>query len=376
MGMPAGLEGLSQSLIQDEKFLSGPERELLASIVQHAANWPRGDGDLASCVEALLSRAVGETILLRASDAAGSRVLEEIKRQADVPRGIDPATAGKIALGTSRPPSPSTGPRPPSPSPGPGPGGNLRPRFALGTPRPPSPGTGPRPPSPAGPGPGGGVCVSARATGSAVAPPEHRELRRAECLVFEEFLALEEVRELTRYTLARERDFRTSEVISPGVTGGVVDPEYRRSRVLLDLGKHGNLIFSRIQSALPRVLEKLAVEPFPISRFEGQITASNDGDFFRHHSDDAEEEIATRQLTFVYFFHQEPKAFRGGELRLHDAQWENGVWTNTGNFKMLAPEQNQIVFFRSSIVHEITPVECPSQAFADSRFTVNGWLHR
>jgi Rps23 Pro-64 3,4-dihydroxylase Tpa1-like proline 4-hydroxylase len=27
-------------------------------------------------------------------------------------------------------------------------------------------------------------------------------------------------------------------------------------------------------------------------------------------------------------------------------------------------------------LHEITAVHCRSRAFADSRFTVNGWLHR
>jgi Rps23 Pro-64 3,4-dihydroxylase Tpa1-like proline 4-hydroxylase len=52
------------------------------------------------------------------------------------------------------------------------------------------------------------------------------------------------------------------------------------------------------------------------------------------------------------------------------------VWTHTGDYRAVVPEQNQIVFFRSELLHEITPVVCPSQAFADSRFTVNGWLHR
>jgi SM-20-related protein len=63
-------------------------------------------------------------------------------------------------------------------------------------------------------------------------------------------------------------------------------------------------------------------------------------------------------------------------LRLHDSHWDNGVWTYTGDYRAVVPEQNQIVFFRSELLHEITPVVCPSQAFADSRFTVNGWLQR
>jgi Rps23 Pro-64 3,4-dihydroxylase Tpa1-like proline 4-hydroxylase len=204
---------------------------------------------------------------------------------------------------------------------------------------------------------------------------EQLESLPAECVIFDEFLAPEELQRLTEFTLAHEENFQVSEVISPGVTGGVIDPEYRRSRVLMDLGEYEEIFRARIETALPRVLERLQMNPFPVTRFESQITASNDGDFFRHHSDNAEEEIARRQLTYVYFFHREPKAFEGGELRLHDAHRQNGNWVSTGKYKAVRPQQNQIVFFPSGLLHEITPVVCASQQFADSRFTVNGWLH-
>jgi Rps23 Pro-64 3,4-dihydroxylase Tpa1-like proline 4-hydroxylase len=78
----------------------------------------------------------------------------------------------------------------------------------------------------------------------------------------------------------------------------------------------------------------------------------------------------------VYFFHREPKTFRGGDLRIYDSRWENGRYEPTENYRNIVPRQNQMVFFVSSLAHEITPVECPSGAFADSRFTVNGWIHR
>jgi Rps23 Pro-64 3,4-dihydroxylase Tpa1-like proline 4-hydroxylase len=49
---------------------------------------------------------------------------------------------------------------------------------------------------------------------------------------------------------------------------------------------------------------------------------------------------------------------------------------NSGSFQSIPPRQNQIVFFPCSVLHEITPVKCSSGAFADSRFTLNGWLHK
>jgi Rps23 Pro-64 3,4-dihydroxylase Tpa1-like proline 4-hydroxylase len=201
-----------------------------------------------------------------------------------------------------------------------------------------------------------------------------RELR-GECVVLEEFLAPAELEELTAYTLASEPQFQLSEIISPDI-GGAVDFEYRRSRALQDLGKHGDVIVNRIKAALPRILEQLGHPPFEVSRVEAQITASNDGDFFRWHNDNGHGEIATRELTFVYFFHREPRQFQGGELCLYDSRWENGVYRPQDNHRTVVPQQNQAVFFLSSLAHEITPVECPSGAFADSRFTVNGWFHR
>jgi Rps23 Pro-64 3,4-dihydroxylase Tpa1-like proline 4-hydroxylase len=127
---------------------------------------------------------------------------------------------------------------------------------------------------------------------------------------------------------------------------------------------------------LPDVLQKLGMEPFTIASVEAQITASNDGDFFGFHSDNGSQKVASRYLTFVYFFHREPKQFEGGELRLHDARLENGVYVRAGKYQTIAPRQNQIVFFPCEVMHEITPVHCASRNFADSRFTLNGWLRR
>jgi Rps23 Pro-64 3,4-dihydroxylase Tpa1-like proline 4-hydroxylase len=199
---------------------------------------------------------------------------------------------------------------------------------------------------------------------------------RAQCVLLDEFLAPQEMEELIRFTLEHEAEFSTSEVISPSGEPGVTDYSHRRSRVLMELGAHEERILDRIRGVLPRVQQQLGIEEFPISRTEVQITASNDGDFFRAHCDDAQEMIASRRLTFVYFFHRDPRQFEGGELRLHDSRKGGNYPLSTGSYQAIVPQQNQIVFFPCSTLHEITPVQCRSRAFADSRFTVNGWLHQ
>jgi Rps23 Pro-64 3,4-dihydroxylase Tpa1-like proline 4-hydroxylase len=193
----------------------------------------------------------------------------------------------------------------------------------------------------------------------------------------DEFLMPSELDDLARYVLAHEADFVSSQVVSPGAPGvGMVAHEYRRSRVLDSLGPYERLFIDRLEALLARVIEQLGVDPFVLTRTEVQITASNHGDFFREHSDTGQAEIATRALTFVYFFHPEPRSFRGGDLRLYDSRPVGNTWRREGVGQAIEPQQNQIIFFPSELVHEITPISCDSRAFADSRFTVNGWLHR
>ena len=128
----------------------------------------------------------------------------------------------------------------------------------------------------------------------------------------------------------------------------------------MDLGAHRTVILNRIQTALPLAMQKLGSEVFPITRIEAQMTASNDGDFFLHHNDNGQGEIASRELTFVYFFHREPRAFQGGELRIYDSRLENGEYCSTGR----------------GCTEDLAPVHhrrAPSVAMASPRdFT---WIH-
>jgi hypothetical protein len=209
-----------------------------------------------------------------------------------------------------------------------------------------------------------------------IAVAERPPVLPAKCVVLDEFLAPQELAELTRFTLEHEPDFSASEVVSPNAESGVINYEHRRSRVLMDLAQYQDLMLDRIKAVLPQVLDKLGMEEFSIAGVEAQVTASNDGDFFHFHSDNGSERVASRNLTFVYFFHREPRQFEGGELRIHDARLEEGIYVSEGSYQTIVPRQNQIVFFPCEMMHEITAVNCSSQAFADSRFTLNGWLRR
>jgi Rps23 Pro-64 3,4-dihydroxylase Tpa1-like proline 4-hydroxylase len=341
------LDGLSETLMRDERILSVQERKLLANLLQHAKT---NESTRDNAVAETIALAVGETIAQRAYGILGNSITQRLIEEAS-----SSSSLGTNAIVAHRDPSP------PKSTPKP-----------LGDPSPPK-----STPKPLGdPSPPRSSAAGTQVEGHGVAVMERPEFLAAQFVVLDEFLTPEELKQLMRYTMDHEPDFQISEVVSPGVSGGMIDYEHRRSRVLTNLDRHHEVIADRIQACLPRVLQKLGRDVFLPSQVEAQITASNHGDFCRHHRDNLYEDTASRELTFVYFFHREPKAFRGGDLRIYDSRWENGRYVSTGKHQTIVPEQNQIVLFPSSLVHEISPVDCPSQAFADSRFTVNGWFHR
>jgi Rps23 Pro-64 3,4-dihydroxylase Tpa1-like proline 4-hydroxylase len=358
------LDAFSETLMRDERILSARERELLMSLVQNARNESSSNPEIQSAVTSTIARSVGETVAQRAFALLGSSIVEQIVAQNGASAGT--LQSGLPAVNRSPAPHPPRGPQPPS-----------GPQDQPAGPKPPP---GSRPP---------GISqrresmpvrqatmLSQPASGNGIAVLDSPATIRAECVVLDEFLAPQEMQELIRYALGREDQFVASEVISPSGEPGVTDYNHRRSRVLMDLGPHEELILDRIRSVLPGVLQQLGMDESPPTRTEVQITASNDGDFFRAHCDDAQERIASRRMTFVYFFHREPSQFEGGDLRLHDSGKSGDHPVGTGSYQTIVPEQNQIVFFPCSTLHEITPVHCRSRAFADSRFTLNGWLHQ
>jgi Rps23 Pro-64 3,4-dihydroxylase Tpa1-like proline 4-hydroxylase len=194
----------------------------------------------------------------------------------------------------------------------------------------------------------------------------------AAAIVFtlEDFLLEDEMLGLWRYVLAQQHRFQPTQVKPREVANSVVDPMVRRSRVLMDLGPHREFLAERLRSYVPAVTAKLCVPPFRVSRIDTQLTATNDGEFFRAHRDDGTSPYQTRRISFVLYFNRRPKSYSGGELILYtsDDNLQSGRIT-------VVPRHNSIIFFPSSVLHEVSPVDCPSGRFLDSRFTLNGWFH-
>lgn len=157
--------------------------------------------------------------------------------------------------------------------------------------------------------------------------------------------------------LRHREQFSTSTVTSN-------EPAYRQSRVLFDTAFPDlrDAIHREITSVLPAVFAGLAHAAFEPRRFEVQMTAHGDGDFFKLHSDAAAAEVSGRGITFVYYFMaRQPCGFNGGALRLYQTLKGTPQRHEPAQFHDVNPADNMIVFFDSHLMHEVLPLHVPPE---------------
>jgi predicted 2-oxoglutarate/Fe(II)-dependent dioxygenase YbiX len=150
---------------------------------------------------------------------------------------------------------------------------------------------------------------------------------------------------------------------------GRVDTSNRLSMVVYDqhLGRFAAVFRQVLQDRLDDALERLGIPAFPVGAMEIQMTAHSDGEFFHEHTDSGSRATADRALTFVYYFHAQPKRYAGGELVFPSSD---------GIEQVVEPVNDTLVLFDPHTPHEVRRVSCPSGRLEDGRFTLNGWLRR
>jgi len=144
--------------------------------------------------------------------------------------------------------------------------------------------------------------------------------------------------------------------------------DWRKSFVLYDWELRPVLQFieQEVRARLPYAIADLGIAPFDIGAMEIQLTSHNDGGYYHWHTDSGTDETRSRVVSFVYYFHSQPRQFSGGELVLY----------NEAGGEAIEPVHDRLVMFNSRMKHEVREVSCPTQQFECSRFTLNGWVRR
>ncbi|MCB0335919.1 MAG: 2OG-Fe(II) oxygenase [Bdellovibrionales bacterium] len=129
--------------------------------------------------------------------------------------------------------------------------------------------------------------------------------------------------------------------------------------------KLGRKIQSLVDLQLNEMVQKLGVTDFKFDKVDFLCSSYRDGYFFKVHKDLVLLDPNPRVISWVFYFHREPRTFSGGDLVFYDQGKELG---------RMASESGLLVVFRSDLSHEVTPVSCPSRDFRDSRFALSGFI--
>jgi hypothetical protein len=208
----------------------------------------------------------------------------------------------------------------------------------------------------------------------APAPPSDGSYRPTPFVRLFDFLPPDlhaEVLSMTRDALPK---FEAAQINSGYAKG--VDRSRRSSLVLAEVKAYRQRFQKRLAATIDEhdVPARLGVDRARLKRYDLQVTCHGDGDHFTAHTDVGAEGDPKRVVSFVYYFHTEPRAFSGGGLRLFDAAMETKRYRPDA-FTRIEPVNNSIVFFPSTAPHEVERVDVPSRSLFDGRFSINGWIN-
>lgn len=182
--------------------------------------------------------------------------------------------------------------------------------------------------------------------------------------VIEGWLGEADAGRLLDYILAAESRFKPSHVAEG------LDADTRRSQVLRGLGPFEALLSGKARALQPELERAFGMGKVAPAEVEAEVVAHGDGGFYGPHIDTltGDDHVAgeRRRLTLVYYVYRRPQRFAGGRLRLHDMAGRQTI--------DIAPAFDSLVAFPSFARHEVEPISCPGNAFADNRFSVNLWL--
>jgi len=203
--------------------------------------------------------------------------------------------------------------------------------------------------------------------------PQQQDKNYKACPVFvvDDFLPIETTAELINYVVSLKTSFRKAKVDSDNPT---FSPEKRQTLVLYDENKFQQYFLDFLTNNFERICGELDMPAFNISKIEIKHTNHLDGGFFHVHSDNPDKfEKPGRAISWLYYFHQSPKMFQGGDLLVFDTNLETNFY-DEGSFTKIVPMHNRLVAFPSWYYHTVTPVKLANNNFSDGRMAVAGHI--
>jgi Rps23 Pro-64 3,4-dihydroxylase Tpa1-like proline 4-hydroxylase len=191
-------------------------------------------------------------------------------------------------------------------------------------------------------------------------------------IIVDDFIGRAKAEQLFQYAVAHESGFLPSKVALGH--RGIIDESRRVSKVNRDVDPVMPLLEPAVRKAVDDAIPKLGLVNVDSYLLEPELSWSGDGGFFKMHADSLyQDRLATqRVMTVVYYFYKQPKAFTGGQLHLYGL----GADADSSPQHEIEPRFDRAVFFPAWFPHQVQPVNCSSDAFADGRFAITCWVRK
>lgn len=185
-----------------------------------------------------------------------------------------------------------------------------------------------------------------------------------------------------------EEAVKNKKIFEHAIIGSGKKPDFRSNKVAYyDTIYQKNRMKSKLLTRLDKLFsstdfsEVLASSPHPLNKFslsnyhETQVSRYGDaGQHYMYHID-AFNDIR-RELTLVYYFHEEPKKYKGGEILFTKSPIYKGKVMDPNEEPIkIVPENNMAVIFGARVAHCVLPTTSP-KTFSKGRFSVNCWIGR
>jgi Rps23 Pro-64 3,4-dihydroxylase Tpa1-like proline 4-hydroxylase len=201
-------------------------------------------------------------------------------------------------------------------------------------------------------------------------PPD--KLQPAPFAIIDDFLTQDERERFWRLALKSEEAFFEAGFARKGEQ--VIDRQSRMTNVFKLEAADKRLFHGKLQPLLDDLLVLFSIPAMSHKEIEVKMTAHSQGGFFGIHQDGFKDNGGSeRYVSWIYYFHSQPKRYAGGDLILFDSNRlrENHRFDD-GKYTRYITVDNQLVCFPSCFFHGVTPVELLQPDFECNRFAISG----
>lgn len=149
----------------------------------------------------------------------------------------------------------------------------------------------------------------------------------------------------------------------------LMDSNIRQTKGLRGCDDIGRRVLSWIENNYKELCDFFNIPHSSLKFTPTEITICGNGDFGLAHKDSEQ-----NSLSFLYYFHNQPKSFSGGDLYIYDGDLQNDKSNHT--YTKVNIQSDMFLIFPSHYYHEITPVQCPDNNLLNGRMAFVGHIRK